>query len=549
MIPRPYQRDAIESAMEHLARGPSTRIVQATGLGKTTQFCWIAERFVARGRVLIVADREELLDQARDELYAVTGIRADLERAKHVASDGMFKSPVVLTSIQTQRSGSNGDRRWHKFDPFEFSLIIIDEADLACADSYREMMAHYRQNPSLKVLGVTATPNRHDGKTLNGMFGSVAHDFRIFDGVKEGWIVRPKQKYLDVELNLDGAGYSLGDFKGKELREILAAGDTIERIASGAIQWAEDRKSIVFCDSVENAGRMAEAFNRSALGSAYIVTGKTPKDERPGIIDRFRASGFQWLVNVGVCTRGFNVPDVRCIVLARPTLSATLHVQMIGRGTRTLPGVLDGIDDADVAGRRAAIAASAKPSLLVLDVVGNCAKHSLATTADALGGTYSDAVVALADKMIRESAVPVDVLDALEQAQDLHNAEIQRRAKERGALRLHAKPSARDIDPFAFYGIEQSRDDFDNGEPMQDWQREKIEGWKLKHVSNLTARDADRIIAEYRRRGRNDLLTIKQEAVLRRYGYDASNMPYERAHAIMDALARNGWKPLKGARA
>lgn len=527
MILRPYQADAVDSAMEHLANHNATLMICPTGTGKTVAFAHLIERFRSRGRCMVIADREELLDQARDKIKAVTGIYPDLEMADSRASEGFLKSPIVCSSIQTQRSG-NGAKRWERFDPHEFALLIIDEADLAAADSYRAMIRHYRQNANLKLFGCTATPDRHDKQALGEIFESVCFNYGLVDAIQEGWLVPVKRQYLSVEVDFSGVKYTLGDFNGADLREVLGRGTTLEQIASDSIQYAGRRRTLVFSDSVENAERLTEAFNRHAIGNAQIVTGETPKDERRDLIDGYRNGRFQFLINVGVATRGFDVPEIACVVLARPTLSRSLYSQMCGRSTRPIGGIVDGLDSATA--RREAIARSDKPDTLLLDIIGKNTKHKLITAADILGDKYSDEVVAKAEQAMRESDGACDVMAELEEARRRHNAEIEAEAKRKGALTLKRKSKATDIDPFGYYGLE--RRELGNGSPMTDTQRDKLERWRIKGFEILAHDDAEQIIDEVRSRARRGLCTLNMARQLKRRGHDP-DMPFDEAKALM----------------
>jgi superfamily II DNA or RNA helicase len=509
-----------------------------TGGGKTIVFGELIKRFLPRGRVMVIAHREELLDQARDKIQAVTGIRPDLEMADSHACDGMYKSPIVVSSVQTQTAGRNGSRRMLRFDPNEFGLLIIDESHHAPADTYREVIGHYRQNPNLKLFGCTATPDRHDKQALGEIFESVCFNYGLVDAINEGWLVPVKRQYLAVVVDFADVRYTLGDFNGKDLKELLSQGNILEQIASDTIQYAGNRRTLVFSDSVENAEHITEVFNRHAIGSARIVTGETPKDERRKLIAAYRSGGFQFLINVGVATEGFDVPEIACVVLARPTCSRSLYSQMAGRSTRPIGGIVDGLGTADA--RKAAIAASAKPDTLLLDIIGKNTKHKLITAADILGGKFSDEVIAKADAAMQELNGECDVMEALEEAQRLHNAEIEAEAKRKGGLSLKKKSSAKDVDPFGIYPLR--RPEIDNGSPMTDAQREKIDRWKIKASKNLTEAEADEIIGEVRSRARRGLLTLNQDVTLKRYKVDTRNMSYERAHTLMDQLAKNGWR-------
>ncbi len=550
IVLRPYQQQAVEAAAEHLGAHGTTLIVCPTGTGKTLICADLIRRRLSGGRAMVIAHREELLAQARDKIELVTGIRPDLEMADSRAADGMFQSPIVASSIQTQMSGRNGMRRMHGFRPADFHTLIYDEAHHSIADSGRLLIDYYRQNPALGALGVTATPDRLDEKALGQIFRTVAFEYQIVDAIREGWLVPVKQQYLSVEVNLDGVRTTLGDLNGADLRAALAVGHTLEQIASDAVQFAGDRRTLVFADSCENAERLTEAFNRHRLGCGRIITGETPRDERRGIVAAYRAGAFQYLINVGIASEGFDVPEIACVVMARPTCSRALYCQQAGRGTRPLSGLVDGL--ANEADRRAAIAASGKPDLLLLDVVGVSSRHKLVGPADLLGGNYSDEVVALADGAMLSAGRPVDVLEALEQAQRLHNAQIEAAAAAKAKLALRPRSGARDVDPFGVLGLTRgARRGWDLDEKPSNLQREKLERWGIDGIGNLNATGAEQIIREFQSRTRRGLATYKQSRVLVSRWYmppeQARNTTFAEARRIIDILAANKWRKPKGA--
>jgi superfamily II DNA or RNA helicase len=189
---------------------------------------------------------------------------------------------------------------------------------------------------------------------------------------------------------------------------------------------------------------LAEIFNRHEGGSANWVCGNTPKEDRRKMFSDFAAKKFRILVNVGVATEGFDDPGIEVVVIARPTKSRSLYAQMIGRGTRTLPGVVDRAErdnlftgQWEAKDRLAAIASSAKKSLLVLDFVGNAGRHKLVTTADILGGKHTDDVIEKAAKKAAEAGKPMNMLDALDAAE-----EEARKEREVARLRDEAKRAA-----------------------------------------------------------------------------------------------------------
>ena len=546
---RPYQLQAVEACEEHLVSHGATMFVLPTGGGKTVVAAEIIRRALPRGRAMLIAHREELLEQARDKIALVIGERPDLEMADSRAGTGMFAARVVCSSVQTQTAGRNGQRRMHRFRPADFGLLVVDECHHVPAVSYREVIDHYRSNSALRLLGMTATPDRADEKALGLVYETVAFNYELVDAINEGWLVPIKQKYLDVQIDLSGVKIVLGDLQGAALREVLARADTIERIVSDAVHWAGDRRTLVFADSVENAERMVVDFNRWRAGSAYIVTGETPKDERHRVIADYRAGRFQYLVNVQVAGEGFDVPEIACVVMARPTCSRALYAQAAGRGTRPLSATVDGLDSD--AARRSAIASSTKQDLLLLDLVGNSAKHKLITAADMLGGNYDDAVVMGAERTMRESGGAVDVSEVLAKAQAAHNAELLAIAAQKEKLALRGRSRGRDVDPFGVLGIApHAARGWDHDTPPTAEQRAKLEKWGFDRIDQQTATTAAQLIDEFRRRCRSNLATYRQSKVLMsRWGMsaeEARRTSFTEAGRLIGVLAANNWRRPKG---
>jgi superfamily II DNA or RNA helicase len=196
---RPYQEEALEGISTRFDEGNSTLLVMATGLGKTVVFSRVVSEFMNLGRVMVLAHREELIAQAWRHLKRITGHEAETEMGEYRASTyGAFRSKIIVGTIQTQIAGRGGKGRMSKFNPDEFSLLIIDEAHHSAAKSYRRVIDYYRQNPSLKVLGVTATPDRADEKALGAIFDSVAYEYDIRDGIDDGWLVPIQQQSVYV---------------------------------------------------------------------------------------------------------------------------------------------------------------------------------------------------------------------------------------------------------------------------------------------------------------------------------------------------------------
>ena len=278
-------------------------------------------------------------------------------------------------------------------------MLIIDEAHHATSPSYRRVIDYYRTNPALKVLGVTATPDRADEEALGQVFQSVAFDYEVLDAIHDGWLVPIEQQMVHVEgLDYSSIRTTAGDLNGGDLAAVLEAEKNLQQMASASLAIIGQRRALVFTASVKAAEMTAEILNRHRPGMAAWVCGKTDREERRRVLAEFAAGKLQVVCNCGVLTEGFDDPGVEVVIMGRPTKSRSLYSQMVGRSTRPLPGVVDGPETAEA--RKAAIAASAKPSCLVVDFVGNAGKHKLITSADILGGKVSEEALERAVKRV-----------------------------------------------------------------------------------------------------------------------------------------------------
>jgi superfamily II DNA or RNA helicase len=549
---RDYQQDAVDNTLTAFGQHDAVLAVMATGLGKTIFFSHVAKDFIQRGRVMMLAHREELIFQGKQKMQAVTGVEADIEMGDLWAMNNYFKSDIVVTSVQTQLAGMEGSGRMSRFDPNEFGLLIIDEAHHAVAPSYRKVIEHYRQNAALKVLGVTATPDRSDELALGKIFTHVSYEYDIRNGIDDGWLVPIDQMMVEVEgLDFSQMRTTAGDLNGRDLAEQMEFEQNLHGVADPTLKIAGDRKTLVFAASVAQAERLAEIFNRAKPRSAEFVTGATPKEYRRRIFENYAARNFQYLVNVGVATEGFDDPSIEVVVMARPTKSRCLYTQMAGRGTRPLPGVVDGLCDA--VARKSAIAQSDKPRVEIIDFVGNCGRHKLVSSADILGGNYDDDVVAEAKRSAKaeseKTGKPVDMMTELEKAE----SEIARRrrmadeAEARKHIRGYATYKAKRVNPFDLFDIMPHRE--------RAWHKGRMPTAKqLEYLSKsgidtdgLSFTSASQLIDTMIQRRNADMCTFKQAKVLQRAGINPKEMTFRRASEVIDLLAKNNWRLPAGA--
>ena len=501
---RPYQRECVDAICVRLRENRSTVAVLATGLGKTVVFseCVRLGLMMPRRRALILAHREELVMQAADKVRAVTGVEPAIEMADHRAiEDGFNRAPVVVSSIQTMNAGRGDQRRMHRFRNDHPWFVVVDECHHAPSGSYKAVINHFMRADASRLLGVTATPDRLDKRALAQVFETVAYTYDVADGIRDGWLVPVRQRFVQCDnLDLSSARKTGGDFQLNDLEEALER--SLQEMVLPMVEIAGERRTLVFAATVKHAERVAEIINRPGVGKApaCIVHGGTPKDIRRQMFREYSEGKYQYLVNVGVATEGWDDPaldrrGVQIVAMMRPTQSRALYSQMLGRGTRTLPGTLEGHGTPEE--RRAAIASSAKDSVLVLDFLGNSGRHQLVHSGDVLGGTMDEKVMKRFRKESEQKGVP-DEIDVLEL---LDHAEREQRKAEEAKSRRHlvgrASFSSQDIDPFEALGIVP-----------------KATPWWQRHIP----------------------ATVKQRAFLERQGIPVSSLDTGKASQLIDAL-------------
>ncbi len=428
-----------------------------------------------------------------------------------------------------------------KFEPSQFGLLIIDEAHHATSPSYRRVIDYYRTNPALKVLGVTATPDRADEEALGQVFQSVAFDYEVLDAIHDGWLVPIEQQMVHVEgLDYSSIRTTAGDLNGGDLAAVMEAEKNLQQMASASVAIIGARRALVFTASVKAAEMTAEILNRHRSGMAEWVCGETEREQRRRVLAAFAAGKVQVVCNCGVLTEGFDDPGVEVVIMGRPTKSRALYSQMVGRSTRPLPGLVDGPETAEA--RKAAIAASAKPSCLVVDFVGNAGKHKLITSADILGGNVSEEAVDLAVTRARKAGGPVNMSEALDEAEEELKAQKRlAEAARRARLVATARFTTRAVDPFDVLHLDPVKPrGWDAGRELTEKQRALLARQGI-NPEKISFSEGRQLIAEIFRRWDGKLCSFKQAKVLRKYGYD-TEMSFAEASATIDALARNGWR-------
>ncbi len=485
---RDYQTKAEDCIFHEWESNRSTLLVLPTGTGKTVVMSGVIKRMLPK-RTLVIAHREELIWQARDKIQRFANVSASVEMGQHRATMNkdlfMPTGDCIIATIQTLVAGGDGHGRMTKFNPDDFGLVIVDEAHHSTSSSYRKFLDYMTQNKDLKILGLTATPDRTDEEALGQIFDTVAYDYEIIDAIKDGWLVPVEQQLVSVaDLDLRSVRTTAGDLNGADLAAAMEAEKPLHEIADSTLQIVGERKGIGFAASVHHAQMLAEIFNRHRRGISACVSAKTDKEERKVIIQDFAKGKIQFLWNCGVFTEGFDDAGVEVIAMARPTKSRSLYAQMAGRATRphdSIASLINGHGSPMV--RRGIIAKSCKPSCLILDFVGNSGTHKLITTADILGGNISDEVINAAYDFAKKAGKPVSMSQVLE---DEEENLAERKKKEAESLARKAKLigkatfKTQSVDPFDIFQIKPKPvRGWDKGKVLSDRQRETFR----KHLS------------------------------------------------------------------
>lgn len=394
--PRVYQRTGIDAVREAWDLGVlNALLVYATGLGKTVTFAHLIRELLSEfgqdAVAMVIAHRTELLDQARDKYLAV-----DPDELVGVFQ-GARKDTwarVIAASIQScygDKHDSDGSLvrtgRTRQLPLDRVKLIVIDEAHHAVAQSYLDFIDEVRKHsPDVKILGVTATPYRADGQGLGKLWdctlealrsgdarapvGALAHRVGILDGINMGFLVPFCQRSVRIELEVDLSSVrtskATGDFVEHSLADVLDVPEVHTEIVKRWHKHVGDgtldsppggRPTVAFCAGIDAAHHLAQAFVESGVPAAAL-SGKTPRDERRRIIKDYQEGALTVLCNCQVLTEGWDAPRTACVLVARPTKSLSMFVQMVGRGTRLLGGSI------------AESAANGKPDCFLLDFSG-----------------------------------------------------------------------------------------------------------------------------------------------------------------------------------
>ena len=320
---RDYQQDAVAAVLAKWQEFDRLLGVAPTGSGKTVKFAHITKARAAAGPVLVLAHRDELLDQARDKIKRAVGIVADKEKADERAT---LSSRIVVGSVQTL---SRRDRLL-RFPENHFATVIVDEAHRTLASSYQRILERFND---AKVLGVTATPDRGDQRSLATYFEDIAFEITLTDMIRAEWLCPIKVKTVPLSIDISAVGMRAGDYSDEEIAAAIEP--VLHELAQAVAREAAERKALIFLPLVDTSYRFAEILRTHGL-AAEAICGESA--DRKEILARFTCGETRFLCNAMLLTEGYDEPSIDCVICLRPTTIRAFYAQMVGRGTRTSPG-------------------------------------------------------------------------------------------------------------------------------------------------------------------------------------------------------------------
>ncbi|HBV97750.1 MAG: DEAD/DEAH box helicase [Peptococcaceae bacterium BICA1-7] len=510
---RPYQTQAKEAIQGQWTSGAlKTLLVLPTGTGKTIVFCSLAEDCVRGGeRVLILAHRGELLDQAADKLSRATGLGCATEKAEETCLGSWFR--IVVGSIQSLMR----EKRLNQFPQDYFNTIIVDEAHHCLSDSYQRVLGHFDR---AKVLGVTATPDRGDMRNLGQYFESLAYEYTLPKAIKEGYLCKIKAQTIPLKLDLTGVGIQAGDYKTADLGTALDP--YLYQIAEEMAKCCMDRKTVAFLPLIKTSQKFRDILESKGFAAAEVNGGS---QDRAEVLADFEAGKYNVLCNSMLLTEGWDCPQVDCIVVLRPTKIRSLYCQMVGRGTRLSPG---------------------KDHLLLLDFLWHTTRHELCHPAHLI--CESPEVAEKMTENIEAAGCPVDIQEAEVQAkEDVVAAREEALAKQLAEMRNRKRKL---VDPLQFEMSIQA-EDLASYVPAFGWEMGPPSDKQIKTLEKLgifpdqieSAGKATKLLDRLDKRRSEGLTTPKQIRFLEGKGFQhVGTWQFDVAKKLIDRIAGNGWK-------
>ncbi|MBQ9990575.1 MAG: DEAD/DEAH box helicase family protein [Lachnospiraceae bacterium] len=511
---RPYQEEAKQSIFSQWEAGVlKTLLVLPTGCGKTIVFAKVTEECVRQGdRVLILAHRGELLEQAADKIHQSTGLGCATEKAEESCLGSWFR--IVVGSVQSMMR----EKRLSQFPGDYFDTIIIDEAHHSISDSYQRVLSHF---PDAKILGVTATPDRGDMKNLGQVFDSLAYEYTLPKAIRSGYLSPIKALTIPLKMDLTSVGVQGGDFKAGDIATALDP--YLHQIADEMMKYCLDRKSVVFLPLVKTSQKFRDILNEKGFQAAE-VNGESK--DRVEILKAYEEGQYNVLCNSMLLTEGWDCPAVDCVIVLRPTKVRSLYSQMVGRGTRLAEG---------------------KTELLLLDFLWHTERHELCHPADLIC-TDKEVAAQMTKNMEEQAGCPVDIEEAERTAaEDVVAQREESLAKQLSEMK-HRKRKL--VDPLQFEMSIQA-EDLSGYVPAFGWemappsdkQKQTLEKLGIFPDEIDNAGKATKILERLEKRRQEGLTTPKQIRFLESRGFQhVGTWQFDTARKLIDRIAANGWR-------
>lgn len=514
---RPYQQEAREAIFEQWDGGVlKTLLVLPTGCGKTIIFAKVTEDCVRRGdRVLILAHRGELLEQAADKIRQSTGLRCAVEKAEETCMGSWFR--VVVGSVQSMMR----EKRLGQFPEDYFQTIIIDEAHHCISDSYQKVLNHFN---GAKILGVTATPDRGDMRNLGSYFESLSYEYTLPKAIREGYLSPIKALTIPLKIDMTGVGVQAGDFKASDISTALDP--YLQGIAQEMEKYCKDKKTVVFLPLVKTSQKFRDLLNAHGFRAAEV---NGDSQDRSEVLEAFDRGEYNVLCNSMLLTEGWDCPSVDCVVVLRPTKVRSLYCQMVGRGTRLSPG---------------------KDHLLLLDFLWHTERHELCHPASLI--CQDEEVAKKMTEHIEQAGCPVDIEEAEKTAaEDVVAQREEALAKQLEEMKRRKKKL---VDPLQFEMSIQAEDlsgyvpafGWEMGPPSEK-QKATLEKLGILPDQIENAGKAAKILDRLDKRKEEGLTTPKQIRFLEGRGFQhVGTWQFETARKLIDRIAANGWRIPQG---
>lgn len=514
---RPYQEEARTAIHTEWKDGRRrTLLVLPTGCGKTMVFAKVTEDCVREGkRVLILAHRGELLEQAADKINKSTGLCCAVEKAEQTCLGSWFR--IVVGSVQSLQR----PKRLGEFPEDYFDTIIIDEAHHVLSDGYLRVLEHFN---SAEVLGVTATPDRGDMRNLGQVFESLAYEYTLPRAIREGYLSPIKALTLPLKLDLSSVSMQSGDFKASDVGTALDP--YLYQIADEMIEHCANRKTVVFLPLIKTSQKFCQILNEKGFKAAEV---NGDSSDRKEILRDFDEGKYNVLCNSMLLTEGWDCPSVNCIVVLRPTKVRSLYCQMVGRGTRLCEG---------------------KEDLLLLDFLWHTERHELCHPAHLI--CENEEVAKKMTENLEEAGCPMDI----EEAESKANEDVVAQREESLAKTLdEMKKRKRNlVDPLQFEMSIQA-EDLAHYVPSFGWEMAPASEKQIEALQKFgifpdeigNAGKAKLLLDRLQTRKAEGLTTPKQIRLLEKMGFNhVGTWQFDAASRLISRIAANGWRVPRG---